>query len=238
MKLVTLENDPDDSWSLTHALRHAGYHCRGYRTLNALIGSPWVQEADLAIIDGDGMNLDRRLIACLAQEFWPDRPMLFVGNPDYRFDEVVRRKDEYLVKPVSARNLIARVRATLSRTWDRDPNPDIVQFGRYLFEPDGRSVMVGCTRVALTHKEYQLALLLFRNLSRPVSRVYIAGCIWRHDERINARTMTAHLSAIRSKLQLRADADYALTPIYNYGYRLDPVIRPRVTVPATDTLHA
>jgi DNA-binding response OmpR family regulator len=70
-------------------------------------------------------------------------------------------------------------------------------------------------------------LLLFRNLARPVSRVYLAGSVWRHDERINARTMTAHISAIRSKLELRADADFAITPIYNYGYRLDPVRRNR-----------
>lgn len=238
MKLVTLENDPGDTWSLTHALRDAGYHCRGYRTVDALIGSPWVQEADLAIIDADGSNIGRRLVACLAEEFWPDRPMLFVCNPDYPFDEVARRQDECLVKPVSTRNLVARVRTTLSRTWDHAPNPEAMRFGRYLFEPDGHGVMVGNTRVALTHKEYQLALLLFRHLSKPVSRVYIAGCVWRHDERINARTMTAHFSAIRSKLQLRPDADYALTPIYNYGYRLDPVVRPRVTAPAADTLHA
>jgi DNA-binding winged helix-turn-helix (wHTH) protein len=39
--------------------------------------------------------------------------------------------------------------------------------------------------------------------------------------------MTAHISAIRSKLGLHADADYAVTPIYNYGYRLDPVRRNR-----------
>jgi DNA-binding response OmpR family regulator len=84
-------------------------------------------------------------------------------------------------------------------------------------------VLVGETRVPLTQKEYQLALILFRNLARPVSRVYLAGAVWRHNERINARTMTAHISAIRSKLQLRDDGDFVLTPIYNYGYRLDPV---------------
>ncbi|HEY1998427.1 response regulator transcription factor [Paraburkholderia sp.] len=227
MKLVTLENDPDNSWSLNNTLRQGGYHCRGYQSIDVLIESPWVEEADLAIIDGDGMKLDKRLIERLGQTFWPERPMLFVGNDERQLSRLAREADVTLLKPVSARGLIASVKSTLSKTWDQYATSDATQFGRYQFEPRGHAVLVDGTRVTLTQKEFQLALLLFRNLARPVSRVYIAGAVWRHDERINARTMTAHVSTIRSKLQLRADADYDLTPIYNYGYRLDPVRRQR-----------
>jgi DNA-binding response OmpR family regulator len=223
MKLVTLENDPDNPWSMTTMLRHAGYHCRGYGSPHALIDSPWVLEADLAIVDSDAMKLDKRLVSYLAEIFWPDRRMLLVGSDERRLSQMIREKDGLLVKPVSARALVASVKSTLSGTWDGYATTTATQFGRYAFETRGRGVLVGETRVPLTQKEYQLALILFRNLARPVSRVYLAGAVWRHNERINARTMTAHISAIRSKLQLRDDGDFVLTPIYNYGYRLDPV---------------
>jgi DNA-binding response OmpR family regulator len=225
MKLVTLENDSDNSWSMNNTLRHAGYHCRGYYSIDALLESPWAAESDLAIIDSDG--LDKGLLAYVAQTLSPDRPMLFIGNDERRAGELTRDEDAYLLKPVSARGLVACVKSTLSRAWDGYATSETTEFGRYVFETHGHSVLVGERRVALTQKEFQLALLLFRNLARPVSRVYLAGSVWRHDERINARTMTAHISAIRSKLGLHADADYAVTPIYNYGYRLDPVRRNR-----------
>jgi DNA-binding NtrC family response regulator len=56
MKLVTLENDSDNSWSMNNTLRHAGYHCRGYYSIDALLESPWAAESDLAIIDSDGLD--------------------------------------------------------------------------------------------------------------------------------------------------------------------------------------
>jgi DNA-binding response OmpR family regulator len=237
MKLVTLEKDPDNPWSLANMLRQAGYHCRGYRSVNALVESPWVEECDLAIIDVDQMKLDRRLIAYLSQTFWPNRPMLFVGDEAPQ-PESLARDDTYLTRPISARGLVACVKAALSRTWDRYADSEVVQFGRYRFDSDGHGVRVGETCVALTQKEYLLALLLFRNLAKPVSRVYLAQSVWRHDERINARTMTAHISAIRSKLQLRGNGEYALNPIYNYGYRLDLVRRQHAPgASATQALH-
>ena len=238
MKLLTLERDPDNAGSLVNMLRHAGYHCRGYHNINALVESPWVEECDLVIIDSHELKLDRRVVDYLAQTFWSERPMLFVGDAGGRSGTLARDEDAYLAKPVSTHALVACVKATLGRTWDRYVNSDAVQFGRYRFEPDGRGVLMDGKHVPLTQKEYLLALLLFRNLGRPVSRVYIAETVWRHDERINARTMTAHVCTIRTKLELRADAGYALSPIYNYGYRLDPVRRqcpPKVT-PA-QTLH-
>ncbi|RFU49469.1 response regulator transcription factor [Paraburkholderia sp. DHOC27] len=238
MKLVTLEKDADNPLSLANMLRAAGYHCRGYRNINELVESPWVEACDLVIIDTQEMKLDGRLIGYLAQTFWSDRPMLFVGNETRRPTALGRTEDAYLAKPVTARALIAGVKTTLAANWARYTASDALEFGRYRFEPDGRGVLMDGVHIALTHKEYQLALLLFRNLARPVSRVYLAETVWRHDERINARTMTAHVSTIRSKLELRAFGEYALSPIYNYGYRLDPVRRPRgLNIAAAQTLH-
>src|SRR5271154_4834477 len=116
MKLVTLENDPDNSWSMNNALRHAGYHCRGYYSIDALLESPWAAESDLAIIDSDG--LDKGLLAYLAQTLSPALPMVFVGSDERRPGGLAREEDAYLPRPVSARGLVACVKSTLSRAWD------------------------------------------------------------------------------------------------------------------------
>jgi DNA-binding response OmpR family regulator len=223
MKLAILENDPDHSWSLNNMLRQAGYHARGFSNVDELLESPWSAEADLAIIESDG--LDKGLIDFVAETLWPERPMLLVGTDERALAALSRADDAWLVKPVAVRGLVAAVKSVLGKAWDDYAQTGSMEFGAYRFDARERSVQVGDRRVALTQKEFQLALLLFRNLERPVSRVYIAEIVWRHDERINARTMTAHISTIRSKLQLGADRDYVITPIYNYGYRLDPVQR-------------
>lgn len=238
MKLVTLEKDADKPWSLTSMLRDAGYHCRGYRNINELAESPWVEQCDLVVIDAQETKLDQRLMGYLAESYWTDRPMLFVGNEPHRPDALTRDIDAYLARPVSVHALVTAVKATLARRWDQYADSTAMQFGHYRFDADGHGVLMNQTHVVLTHKEYLLALLMFRNLGRPVSRVYLAETVWHRDERINARSMTAHVSTIRSKLALRAGSDYQLSPIYNYGYRLDTVRRQRTPgIAATQTLH-
>jgi DNA-binding response OmpR family regulator len=94
-------------------------------------------------------------------------------------------------------------------------------FGDYEFDLGRKHVLVKGNPVSLTQKEFELALLLFRHLSRPLSRAHLLDMIWKQATDIPSRTMDTHVSMLRAKLGLRPENGYRLTPIYGYGYRLE-----------------
>ena len=225
MRIVTLELDPDACSSLNRTLKLAGYHSKGYSTGDTLRRTVRAGAFDLAILDWDVEDArNTSMLDFLRQSLPFEWQIIFVINrpEDEKALESLRWPHSYLVKPMLVSSLLARVRSFLQHTWRSEPCNNEMQFGPYRFEPASNAVDIEGTRVMLTRKEYALALLLLRSLANPLSRVYIAGKVWSHDERINARTITTHLSMIKSKLKF-SEYGYRLMPIYNYGYRLDSI---------------
>jgi hypothetical protein len=84
----------------------------------------------------------------------------------------------------------------------------------------------------MTPKEFQLAMILFNNLARPLSREYLLRRVWGQRPDLETRTLDAHVSRLRSKLHLRPANGFRLTTVYGFGYRLeacDPRGRPTRT---------
>jgi len=131
--------------------------------------------------------------------------------------------DDYVVKPVSAGILVARIGSLLRRAYQINAVAAKEIFDDFEFDLGAKQVMVKGTAVSLTQKEFELGLLLFQHLSRPLSRTHILDVIWKQATDVPSRTMDTHISMLRSKLGLRPENGYRLTPIYGYGYRLERV---------------
>jgi len=134
--------------------------------------------------------------------------------------------NDYLIKPIRKSELVARVQALLRRAYPNQHMPENLEFGQYLFETRTARLSVGGQFIDLTQKEFDLALLLFRHLGRPLSRAYILESVWARDAELPTRTLDTHISRVRNKLRLKPDNGFRLAPVYSYGYRLEQITAP------------
>lgn len=143
--------------------------------------------------------------------------------------------DDYVVRPVSLVVLLARVDALLRRAYRvnalaegaRATSARFEEF-EFEFDFDARKVRREGEVISLTQKEFDLALLLFRHLNRPVSRAHILEVVWHvSGDGVATRTADTHVSVLRTKLGLRPERGYRLMPLYGYGYMLERLPLPR-----------
>jgi two-component system response regulator TrcR len=131
--------------------------------------------------------------------------------------------DDYIAKPIRRMELISRVRTVLrrSRTQQTAGTSLLKRFGQLELDEGMQMARFGDgSQVALTEKEMRLALLLFRNAGRPLSREYVLEAVWAISED-SSRRLDTHISHLRRKLKLSGDGDWRLVTVYGLGYRLE-----------------
>ncbi len=129
--------------------------------------------------------------------------------------------DDYIIKPEAEAVIAARITAVLRRSAPPATEQRHLTFGGYVFDKLQGSVALNGTSVALTSKEFALALMFFENQNRPVSRSYLLVTIWNSVGDLPTRTLDMHVSRIRSKLALTPENGFRLSTIFGYGYRLE-----------------
>jgi DNA-binding response OmpR family regulator len=226
MRIAVIDDDSAQVDLVRQVLESAGHTVQGYSNGSKFLREQHRDSFDLIVLDWhlpdiEGPDLMRRLRE--------DRrvPVLFVTARADESDIVTALDagaDDYMIKPLRSAELLARVSALLRRTYNgtlRDQR--IFSYGSYVFDTGSQSLCVSGEAVTLTQKEFELALLLFRNLGRPLSRAHIMDQVWGRGDDIPTRTMDTHISRIRTRLHLRPEHGFRLSPLYGYGYRLERV---------------
>lgn len=227
MKIAVLDDDPVQLETIANVAQAAGYRATLFSRAQTLISALRKDTYDLLIVD---WNLPDRsgieVISWVRAIVKPPPPMLLVTSRAEDEDIVAGLNagaDDYLPKPLSPAVLEARINALMRRAYAQTPALEAEAYGEFSFHEATHSVTRDGASVVLTAKEFALALLLFRHLHRPLSRTYILENVWGNEPNLNSRSLDMHISRIRSKLSLRPEKGFRLTPIYSYGYRLERV---------------
>jgi len=182
---------------------------------------------DMLILDWQVADLNgTEIVHWVREKFLPTLPVLFMtsrSGEDDIIEGLAAGADDYMIKPIRRGELVARVQALLRRAYPALSMAEVLQFGAYKFESRAARASINDNPIEMTQKEFDLALLLFNNLGRPLSRAYILESVWSRDNDIPTRTMDTHISRVRSKLSLRPENGFRLSPVYSYGYRLEQI---------------
>jgi two-component system response regulator RegX3 len=152
-------------------------------------------------------------------------PVIMVTARDSEIDKVVGLElgaDDYVTKPYSARELIARVRAVLRRGGEPEDNvPPVLAAGPVRMDVERHVVTVSGTEVALPLKEFDLLEYLLRNVGRVLTRGQLIDRVWGADYVGDTKTLDVHVKRLRSKIEADPSAPRHLVTVRGLGYKFE-----------------
>jgi len=225
MRIATLEDDEAQATAVSGLLTGAGHSCSTFGTARALMAALRRDTFDLLILDWNLPDMSGIETIAWVQANNPTPPPILLLTSRAEEADVVTGlnagADDYVIKPAQASVLLARVAALLRRAYPERAVDGVEAFGDYRFDVAAGEAVVRGDPVTLTAKELGLALMLFRNTHRALSRTHLLEAVWGRNPDLPSRTLDMHISRIRSKLGLRPENGLRLVPVYSYGYRLE-----------------
>mgnify|MGYP000663400231 CR=1 FL=1 len=224
MRIALVEDDQDQSALLQQWLQHDGHDMTVFRTGKSFIANARRDTYDLIILDWvlPDLHGDHLLSWVREQVDW-QIPVIFTTARDSEQDIVKALEagaDDYMVKPLKRAVLSARLRALARRSGWQSDDAEILEYAPYRVDLDMRSICVENEQVVLTEREFDLAVFMFRNQGRILSRNHILEVVWGQVADINTRTVDTHISRLRNKLKFNDESGWMLRSIYQHGYRL------------------
>jgi DNA-binding response OmpR family regulator len=220
--LTIIEDDQDLRKLLLHYLEREGYVLQ--HAPDGAQGLSLVRRVrpDLVILDLmlpglDGLEVCKRL---KADPQTAHIPILMLTAKAEETDKVVGLElgaDDYVTKPFSTKELVARVKAILRRSGHPEPAAAQLRYGGVTLDPQRHAVREGERAVSLTAKEFALLEHLLRNVGHVLSRDTLLNHVWGYDYFGSTRTVDVHINHLRKKIPTLAPRLIAVKPL---GYKL------------------
>ena len=223
-RVLIVEDEPDICDLLAFHLEREGYHVTRSRTGADALRQVRARPPDLILLDLmlpelGGLDVCRRLRQDPRTASVPIVMLTARGEEVDRILGLELGADDYIVKPFSPKEVVARVRAVLRRAGARDGAAPVVS-GRLVIDPDRHTVQVDAAAIELTPKEFDLLRALAEARGRVLSREFLLDRVWGYASagEIESRTVDVHVRRLRMKL---GDEGQRITTVKGVGYRLE-----------------
>lgn len=226
----------DDEQSIVTLLQY-NLEQAGYEVITAMDGEEGIQKAetqspdfivlDLMLPKLDGMEVCKQL-----RQKSIMTPILMLTAKDDQLDKIIGLElgaDDYMVKPFSPREVIARVKAILRRTQvqagsvdqsDKETGQQLV-IGNLKIDPEKYEAYFNENLLELTLKEFELLLYLAQNKGRVLTRDQLLSSVWNYDFAGDTRIVDVHISHLREKVEVDTKKPAYIKTIRGLGYKLE-----------------
>lgn len=226
-RLLVVEDEESFSDALSYMLRKEAFEVTVATSGQAALAEFERSGADLILLDLMLPGLSG-IEVCRTLRQTSTVPVIMLTAKDSEIDKVVGLElgaDDYVTKPFSARELVARIRAVLRRRGELDDQRErdpVLEVGPVRMDLDRHLVAVSGRPVALPLKEYELLEVLLRNAGRVLTRGQLIDLVWGPGYVGDTKTLDVHVKRLRAKLEPEPSTPRYLTTVRGVGYRLQP----------------
>jgi len=223
-RILLVEDEPALSEPLAFLLEREGYDVDVAADGREAVTSFERSGADLVLLDLMLPGLPGTEV-CREIRARSGVPIIMLTAKDSEVDIVVGLElgaDDYITKPYSTRELLARIRAVLRRRVEETLDDDsVLEVGRVRMDVDRHTVEVEGVTVPMPLKEFELLELLMRNAGRVLTRGQLIDRVWGPDYFGDTKTLDVHIKRIRSKIERTPSEPVQLVTVRGLGYRFE-----------------
>jgi DNA-binding response OmpR family regulator len=221
-KVLIIEDERDIRDLVRHYLEKDGFRTRMASDGDAGLAAARQEHPDLIVLDLmlpglDGLELCKKLRMDPATAL---TPVIMLTAKAEESDKIVGLElgaDDYLTKPFSPKELVARIKALLRRADRREADHKPYTYGTLSLDAVRHEVKVGETEISLTAKEFGLLEQLLRNKGRVLTRDVLLNTVWGYDYHGTTRTVDVHIRRLKQKAPLLNEA---IVSVKSLGYKL------------------
>ena len=224
-RILVVEDEESFSDALSYMLRREGFEVDIAATGPGAIEAFDRNGADLVLLDLmlPGLSGNEVFRALRSRS---GVPVIMLTAKDSEVDKVVGLElgaDDYVTKPYSARELVARIRAVLRRRGEPEELvPATVEAGPVRMDVDRHVVSVGGDAVPMPLKEFELLELLLRNAGRVLTRGQLIDRVWGSDYVGDTKTLDVHVKRLRAKVEPDPGSPRHIVTVRGLGYKFEP----------------
>jgi two-component system phosphate regulon response regulator PhoB len=223
--IFLVEDDADISRLVRHHLEAAGYAVRAFPAAGAVLSEAERERPSLFLLDimvpgGDGLDLCRRI---RQMPLLGMTPVIFLTAKTGESDRVLGLDlgaDDYITKPFSPRELVARARAVLRR-FEKPLTPSVVKIGEIEIDSGAMTLSVRGKPAATTATEFRLLDYLARHVGRVFTRDQLLDAVWRDTAYVTPRSVDVYVRRIREKIEPDPENPRYLRTVRGTGYRFE-----------------